>query len=83
VRGALRGTAIPAARAESAALVRAARAYAHLSRDELSARVGLNRSALLRIESGNAPLDSDLAGRLASVTHVPTWFLLDGFERRS
>jgi transcriptional regulator with XRE-family HTH domain len=74
---------VPASRAESAALVRAARGYAHLSRDELAQRVGLNRSALLRIESGHAPLDSDLAGRLASVTKVPVEFLLHGFGRPS
>jgi transcriptional regulator with XRE-family HTH domain len=71
---------IPASRAETARNVRAARAFAWPSRDELARRVGLNHSALLRLESGHAPLDSDLAGRMASVTHVPTWFLLHGFD---
>jgi transcriptional regulator with XRE-family HTH domain len=71
---------IPASRAEIARNVRAARAYAWLSLDQLAQRVGLDRSALRRVESGQASLDADLAGRLASATGTPTWFLLHGFD---
>jgi transcriptional regulator with XRE-family HTH domain len=50
-----------------------------MSRDELCSRLGLDRSALLRLEAGHAPLTADIAGRLASLTKVPVGFLLDGW----
>jgi transcriptional regulator with XRE-family HTH domain len=71
---------VPASRAETARNVRAVRAYAWL--DQLAQRVGLNRSALMRLESGAMSLDHDLAARLESVTGAPAWFLLEGFEGR-
>jgi transcriptional regulator with XRE-family HTH domain/Zn-dependent peptidase ImmA (M78 family) len=56
--------------------MRAARVAAGLTQEELGARAGLDRTMIVKIESGNRRIDAMELIRLSSVLQVPVDFLL-------
>lgn len=59
-----------------AAVVRALRAYAYLSADELAELAGVHRSTISRWESGEWLPDDDQLQRVAAVCGMPAWRML-------
>jgi DNA-binding XRE family transcriptional regulator len=63
-----------------AARVRAARAAADLSREELARRIGSSPRAVRRIEDGGRRAHPEELERIAVACGVPEWFLRHGWS---
>lgn len=63
-----------------AARVRAARAAADLSREELARRIGSSPRAVRRIEDGGRRAHPEELERIAVACGVPEWFLQHGWS---
>ncbi|CAB4924268.1 unannotated protein [freshwater metagenome] len=63
-----------------AARIRAARAAAALSREELGRRIGCSARAVRRLEDGGRPMTPAERARIALACGVPEWFLAHGWH---
>jgi transcriptional regulator with XRE-family HTH domain len=66
--------------ARYAARLRAARAYARISKADMAARLAISVRQLGRLEAGEADVPYELRQRIATVATVPDWFLEHGFD---
>lgn len=66
---------------QTAARLRAARAYADMSRADMAKALGLSETTVKRMEGGQRRLTSDDLETIARVCGVPLAFLLEGFQR--
>jgi transcriptional regulator with XRE-family HTH domain len=66
-------------RKDSAARIRAARAYAHLSQPDLAGRLGVSLATMKRIEGGQRPISTEELIAIAEACDVPTAFMFHGF----
>lgn len=64
----------------AAARVRAARAAADLSREELGRAIGLSARTVRRLEDGQRRISPQELRRVAASCHVPEWFLAYGWR---
>jgi DNA-binding XRE family transcriptional regulator len=63
-----------------AARVRAARAAADLSREDLGQAIGLSARTVRRLEDGQRRISPQELRRIAATCHVPEWFLAHGWR---
>jgi transcriptional regulator with XRE-family HTH domain len=68
---------------EEARRVRAARAYADMTLDELAAAAGLGRMTIIRLENGTTPLGRKYLLTIADATGLPTEFFTEPYDRSS
>lgn len=64
----------------AAARVRAARAAADLSREELGRAIGLSARTVRRLEDGQRRISPQELRRVAASCRVPEWFLAYGWR---
>jgi len=62
------------------ARIRAARAAADLSREELGRRIGRSARAIRRLEDGGRRCTADELRGIAAATGAPEWFLVNGWR---
>lgn len=67
---------------DEARRVRAARAYADMTLDELAKAAGLGRMTIVRLENGTTPLSRKYLLVLAEATGLPTEFFTEPYDRR-
>jgi ribosome-binding protein aMBF1 (putative translation factor) len=63
-----------------AARVRAARAAADLSREDLGRAIGLSARTVRRLEDGQRRISPQELRRIAATCDVPEWFLAHGWQ---
>lgn len=61
--------------------LRAARAWAWLSLDELASRTGISRSVLSDAENGRSTVTVEHVARVADATGVPAALIVGGLDR--
>lgn len=70
---------VSAGHPDHGARIRAARAAADLSREELGRRIGSSARAIRRLEDGGRRCTADELRGIAAATGAPEWFLVNGW----